>query len=308
MRSRSTELSRRDFLLQAAAAASWVLTSRAGADPLRKPRIYPVGLQLYTVSESLAENFEGTLQSVREIGFEEVETAGTLHRSVAQWRKSLNSAGLQCASAHLLGDDPMSLMMDFAKEIGATYVVTALYMLNPTADEASYRRMIAHLTLDDYKRMAEQCNRLGEQAKQRGLQLAYHNENIEFEPKSGSNGYKTLLAHTDPRLVKLELDCGWMVAAGHNPAEYLLAQPGRYRMLHVKDFKPIVKPTYGLVAGDKPESARLGQGTIDYVPIIRAARRAGIEHYYVEEEPPFAMPPLQALEIDYRYAKSMLAR
>jgi sugar phosphate isomerase/epimerase len=310
MRSRSTELSRRDFLLQAAAAASCLLISterRAGANT-RQPRASAVGLQLYTVAESLDRDFEGTLQSIHKIGYGQVEAAGALRRSAAQWRKSLNNVGLLCASAHLLGDDPIPAMMDFAKEIGATYVVTALYMLNPTPDDAAYRRMIARLTLDDYKRMAEQCNRLGEQAKQRDLQLAYHNESIEFEPKAGSTGYKTLLAETDARLMKLELDCGWMVAAGHDPAEYLLAHPDRYRMLHIKDFKPIAKPTYGLVASDSPESAQLGRGTIDYLPIVKAARRAAIEYYYVEEEPPLVMPVMQALEIDYKYAKAILAR
>jgi sugar phosphate isomerase/epimerase len=310
MRSHSTELSRRDFLLQAAAAASCLLIAaerRADANTVRKSRTSAVGLQLYTVAQSLEKNFESTLQSIHRIGYGQVEAAGALHRSAAQWRKSLNNVGLHCASAHLLGDDPIPAMMDFAKEIGAAYVVTALYMLNPTPDGAAYRRMIASLTLDDYKRMAEQCNRLGEQAKQRDLQLAYHNENIEFEPKAGSTGYKTLLAETDARLVKLELDCGWMVAAGHDPVEYLLAHPGRYRMLHVKDFKPIAKPTYGLAEGDSPESAQLGRGTIDYLPIVKAARRAGIEYYYVEEEPPFVTPVLQALEIDYKYTKAILA-
>jgi sugar phosphate isomerase/epimerase len=202
----------------------------------------------------------------------------------------------------------MPAMMDFANELGAAYVVTALYMLNPTPDDASYRRMLANLTLDDYKRMAELCNRLGEQARQRGLQLAYHNENIEFEPKAGHMGYDTLLADTDADLVKLELDCGWMIAAGQNPVEYLLAHPDRYRMLHIKDFKAVVKPTYGLREGDSPESAELGQGVIDYMPIVKAARRAGIEYYFVEEEPPFVTPVMQALATDYKYAKAILAR
>jgi sugar phosphate isomerase/epimerase len=198
-------------------------------------------------------------------------------------------------------------MMDFAKELGAAYVVTALYMLNPTSDDPSYRRMLANLTLDDYKRMADACNRLGKQAKERDLTLAYHNENIEFEPGTGQLGYDALLAETDPDLVKLELDCGWMVAAGHDPTRYLLAHPDRYRMLHVKDFMAIASPTYGATESDAPRSAELGRGFIDYKPIIDAGRRAGIEHYFVEEEPPFATPVMQALATDYRYMRAIFA-
>jgi sugar phosphate isomerase/epimerase len=311
MRSRPTELSRREFLFRAGAAASVLLISpevRAGAAGARESRLGSVGLQLYMVSERLEKNFEGTLQSIHQIGYREVETAGALNKSAAQWRASLGNAGLHCPSVHLAGDDPVPVMMDFAKELGATYVVTALYMLNRTPDDPSYRRMLANLTLDDYKRMAEQCNRLGEQAKQRNLQLAYHNESIEFERKSGQMGYDTLLAETDADLVKLELDCGWMIAAGRDPTEYLSAHPERYRMLHVKDFIAVGKPTYGLREGDSPKSAELGRGIIDYVPIVAAGRRVGIEHYFVDAEPPFVTPVMQALAIDYRYTKAILAR
>jgi sugar phosphate isomerase/epimerase len=311
MRSRSIDSSRREFLLRAGSAASSVLISHqgfAGAARIRAAHPVPVGLQLYMVSESLERDFEGTLRSIHRIGYRKVETAGALHKSAAQWRTILSSTGLRCPSVHLSGDDPVPLMMDFANQLGAAYVVTALYMLNPTPDDASYRRMLASLTLDDYKRMAEQCNRLGEQARQRGLKLAYHNENIEFEPKAGRLGYDTLLAATDADLVKLELDCGWMIAAGHDPVQYLRAHPGRYRMLHIKDSESIAKPTYGLTEGDSPVSAELGRGSIDYVPIIAAGRLAGIEHYFVEEEPPFVTPVMQALTIDYRYTKAILTR
>jgi sugar phosphate isomerase/epimerase len=311
MRSCPTELSRREFLFEAGAAASVLLISpegRAGAAGARESRLRSVGLQLYMVSERLERNFERTLQSIHQIGYREVETAGALNKSAAQWRASLGNVGLHCPSVHLSGDDPVAAMMDFAKELGATYVVTALYLLNRTPDDPSYRRMLANLTLDDYKRMAEQCNHLGEQAKQRNLQLAYHNTNSEFEPKNGQTGYDTLLAETDADLVKLELDCGWMIAAGRDPTEYLSAHPERYRMLHVKDFIAVGKPTYGLGEGDSPKSAELGRGIIDYVPIVAAGRRAGIEHCFVDQEPPFVMPAMQVLAIDYRYTKAILAR
>lgn len=307
MPSRSTSSSRREFLIRAGGAASGMILSSVALAAAARQAAQPVGLQLFTVSESLERDFERTLQSIHRIGYREVETAGAVHRSAAQWRTGLGNAGLHCASVHLAGDDPIPALMDFAKELGAGYVVTALYMLKPTPDDPSYRRMLASLTLDDYKRMAEACNRLGKQAQERGLTLAYHNENIEFEPMEGQLGYDTLLAETDSDLVKLELDCGWMVAAGHDPTQYLLAHPHRYRMLHVKDFMPIAKPTYGVTAGDTPKSAELGRGFIDYKPIIRAGRRAGIEHYFVEEEPPFTTPEMNALTIDYRYLRTALA-
>jgi sugar phosphate isomerase/epimerase len=267
-----------------------------------------LGVQLFTVSETLEKDFEGTLQAIRQIGYAEVETAGSLHRSVVQWRTALENAGLRCASVHLADDEPIPVMMDFAASLGARYVVTALYMLNPTPDDSAYRQMLARLEPDDYKRMGDQCNRLGEQARERGLQLAYHNENIEFVRLSTGTGYDMLLSSTDADLVQLELDCGWMIAAGQSPVRYLRANPGRIRMLHVKDFKRIGKPIHGLRQGDAPQSTELGRGTIDYVPIIQAAQASGVEHYFVEEEPPFATPPMQALAVDYRYTARLLTK
>ena len=159
------------------------------------------------------------------------------------------------------------------------------------------------LTLDDYKSIAEQCNQMGEQAKQAGLQFGYHNHNIEFKPFPGGTGYDELLRSTDPQLVKLELDCGWMSSAGFNPATYLAKYPDRYRMLHIKDFKLTSKPSFGMWPPESPEPTELGRGNIDYKPIFSAAQKAGhIEWYYVEQEPPYKdMPVLEAIKVDYEY-------
>jgi len=84
--------------------------------------------------------------------------------------------------------------------IGAKYVITALYLLKREPDDNAYITMVKRLTLDDYKAMAEQCNRLGEQAKSRGLQFGYHNENVEFRPLRGGTGYDELLLSRTPSL------------------------------------------------------------------------------------------------------------
>ena len=82
--------------------------------------------------------------------------------------------------------------------------------------------------------MAALANRIGEQAKQAGLQYAYHNHNIEFRDYGGRTGYDILMKETDPERVKFEADCGWMVTAGQNPVEFFHRQPGRYRMIPPK--------------------------------------------------------------------------
>ena len=111
-------------------------------------------------------------------------------------------------------------------------------------------------------------------------------------------GYDLLLQQTDPGLVKFELDCGWMVAGGQNPVEYFRRYPNRYRMIHVKDF--VLRPNR------PPQGVVLGKGAIDYKPIFPAAKAAGVERYYVEQEPPFiGTTALEAAKLNYEYVQAI---
>ena len=128
---------------------------------------------------------------------------------------------------------------------------------------------------------------MGTKAKAAGLQFAYHNHNFEFKPLAGGKiGYDIILSETDPSLVKFELDCGWMAAAGHDPVEYLTKYPKRYRLLHIKDFHPTEKPSVGLEESERPKAAELGRGHVDYKPIFAAAAKTEVELYYVERNRP----------------------
>lgn len=157
----------------------------------------------------------------------------------------------------------------------------------------------------DFKAMAAFCNQLGEKAKQAGLQFAYHNHNFEFKDLgNGTVGYDMLLKSTDPDLVKLELDCGWMTVAGKSPVQYFHKYPNRYRMIHIKDFIKPAQLSTSLAAQGIPQGTVLGTGYIDYHPIVAAAKVAGVEHFYVEQEPPFVgMTALVAAARDYAYIR-----
>jgi sugar phosphate isomerase/epimerase len=307
--------SRREFLIQsssALASAAFLMDSPLGVNA--KPLGRPAGLQLYSVMELLQKDFDGTLHQVRAIGYKEVEMAGFFGKRPGEIKDSLNNAGLRCRSVHIFGAGTVTDTMEYATAIGAKYVITSL--LPPKRfleasrgkkfDLNAYSAMLKDLALDDYKGMAEQCNDMGEQAKKAGLQLGYHNHNVEFKPLPGGTGYEDLLRLTDPDIVKLELDCGWMASAGHNPATYITKYPNRYRLLHIKDFKLTSEPSFSMFPGEAPEPTELGRGSIDYEPIFAAANKAGIEQYYVEQEPPYRdMPVLDAIKVDYAYVRKL---
>jgi len=270
----------------------------------------PIGLQLYTVGDELAKDFDGTLKRVASVGYKEIELAAAYNKSAADLRKSFDDAGLHCRSAHYFDfQKTPAQFMDFAKELGVTYVVTSFNpppsalasINNANPDFTAVIRAIEAMTIDDYKHSAETCNQLGQLAKERGLMYAYHNHNPEFKKIDGILPYDLLLKSTDPELVKLELDCGWMVAAGHDPVTYLKGYPDRFRLLHIKAFKP-AKATTTIVGEDRPIPTELGRGKPDYRPIFAAAKEAAVEQYYVEQEPPFQdMTALEAIKADFDY-------
>jgi len=260
---------------------------------------------LYSVGDPFKKDVNGTLKSVHTIGYREIETAGFAHLTAKEFRKALDSAGLQCHSSHLpLNSNELGPVFDDAHTVGAHYAVSAILMPEGS-HPGDVNKSLFDLKLDDYKRIAENANRIARKAKQAGLQYAYHNHNFEFiDQGNGKIGYDVLLKETDPELVKFELDCGWMVSAGHSPIHYFRRYPTRYQMIHVKDFVPGTqeRPMVNMdMAGTE-----LGRGAIDYKPILAAAKSIGVKYYYVEQEPPFVgMTPLQAVKVDFDYLRAL---
>ena len=283
----------------------------------------PIGLELYTVGKEMEEDPGRTLRQVAAVGYKEVELSPMSKLSAKELRRMLDDVGLANPAGHYMLPDllkDLDSQIAFAKAMGQHYMVVTVPWIadvsrvhaDPKAGQMGFfMALLAALTLDDYKWSAGQFNKIGEQVKKAGLQLGYHNHNFEFRTfEGGVTGYSELLRLTDPDLVKLEMDCGWVTVAGHDPVEYLHKFPDRYKLLHIKDFKRGFKPTHKL--GETGESApvptELGRGGIDYRRIFAAAKKSRIASVFVEQEPPFReMPALEAIKVDYEYLHKLRA-
>jgi sugar phosphate isomerase/epimerase len=309
-----------------ALGAALGVAGRAPADAPRQPFFtrtgLPIGVQLYSFGNSASTDLDGTLAKVAEIGFKTVELPGFMGRTAAQLRAALDRAGLTCPSAHIAGralvagSDPLlggdiHRVVEDANTLGLSYVVMPIFYiperlkLIPGPGEGVPALMApigAQMTADDWKFNADFLNSKGSVLKQAGLQLAYHNHNMEFTPLAGSSGYEILLRQTDPELVKFEMDVGWVTAAGHNPLALLRDYPGRYRLMHVRDIKADPKPSYA--PGQDP--TEVGSGAINWKAILPAALTAGVTCYYVEQEPPAAGLRVQAAGKSFDYLKRLV--
>jgi sugar phosphate isomerase/epimerase len=259
----------------AAALPAW--PAPAGEDRLKK-----LGVQLYTVRDALKADFDGTLQKVSAIGYQEVEFAGYMGRTPAQVKASLKAAKLAAPSAHLdleLLENSWAPTVAAAKTIGLEYLVVAWI-------DAARRASI-----EDYKRIADTFNRLGRQANGAGLRFGYHNHAYEMTPIDGQVPYDVLLDNTDPALVCFEMDLYWTVEGGKNPLTYFAKYPGRFPLVHVKD-----RTAQGKMVD-------VGAGAIDWAAIFAHRKQAGIRHEFVEHDEP--ADPFASIAASYSYLRAL---
>ena len=257
-------MKRRELLKGMAAMSMGSLLASCGEEAAtKKRRLQNVGIQLYTVRDQMAIDVPGTLQSLAEIGYREVEFAGYFDHTPAEIRTLLDDIGLLSPSAHTLlqpmRDTPEELI-ESTLAAGHDYVV--LGWLHPEE----------RTSLDDYRKHADLINRFADQCQAAGLKFAYHNHDFEFESMDGIRPMDLLLAESDPQLVQMELDFYWINKAGADPFAYFAKHPGRFPLCHVKDM------------AEDGSMADVGSGTIDFSALFAASELAGIQHYYVERD------------------------
>lgn len=295
-------------------------SARSPQEPFFKGTGLPVGLQLYTLGADLKADLDGQLRQVAQIGYRTVEMAGYLGRTPSELKAAFDRAGLQCTSSHVQaragGPDPSFADLDRviadAHLIGISHIVMPMFSIPAHVDmtrragedrAALLGRPAAQVTADDWKATADFLNAKGALLKAAGLTCGYHNHNVEFAPVGGTTGLEILLKNTDPALVQFEMDAGWVVAAGADPFALIKAHPGRFRLMHVKDVRATTRPNFAF----RQDPTEVGSGIIDWKRLLTASYAAGIHDYFVEQEPPFAKPRMEAIRISFDYLNAVIA-
>ena len=231
----------------------------------------PVALQLFSVRDDMAADFEGTLKKVRSMGYQGVEFAGLYGNDVEMVKKLLLENDLEPVSAHISIDEFLSDLdgtIDRYLEIGCKYAAIPYLVeeLRPGGPK--------------WGETVENIKKIALAAKKKGLQLMYHNHDFEFAKvvpggtgavfgrhNKGEKIYDLFLKDTDPDLVFFEMDVYWTVIGQNDPVEYMKKYPDRIKLLHIKD------------------RAILGQsGFMNFEMIFKQAYQIGVKEYYVELE------------------------
>jgi sugar phosphate isomerase/epimerase len=279
---------RRDYLRLSALAAVAGCTLRLPAQQAKASALL-YGIQIAGVQELAEQNLAKLLHALRQIGFTEVELHSIVyHHPAATLRRMIEDAGLHAPAGHFpLADIEANL--DYARELGLSYMVA---MLRPRLH-----------TLDEYRRIADRLNEAGRRAGSHGIPFALLFHNHELLPQDGSSGFAELMQHTDPALVSLELDVYWIVQAGLDPAAFLRQHKDRVKLLHLKDRLPGFATSYTTDA-DSDHSTELGKGTIAWPALLRQAAHQGIQYAFLDYDKSSG-PILDSFRQSFAYLKTL---
>ena len=276
-------IGRRSFLTLAASAVS----ARARA-------LKVVGVQLYTVRSILPQKPLETLRAIEQIGYREVEvTADNLN---AIW-PSLRQTSLKAVSAHLNTElfmreqAKLPAALDNAKKHGFEYVVCPYIAPRDRGGVAVIRKL------------GDTLNAAGELCRKAGLSLCYHNHAFEYQPTPDGRLLDVLMKTADPKLVSLELDVMWAHVGGVDPVSILQQYGDRIPLVHLKNVAPGIETRYN---ENIPHAAfrELGNGVVDIPAVLRAAKQAGVKHYFVEQDQTPG-DPLQSLRQSFQYLEGL---
>lgn len=304
-------LSRRSLLVQSAVLFAGAHLEGVACLWCAEAKSKP-GMQMYMVADDYRKDPSGTLAKLAAIGYGYVEAFAMAITNMAEFKRMVGDAGLGCPSGHFaFGFMDTEKLLDDAAALGVRYAVSSVLPPEPpkAGDMKAVLASLNHLTADDFRRMATIANRAGESARKRGIEFAYHNHNVEFRKfESGQTGYDILLKETDPNLVKLEVDAGWVAAGGGDPAALITANADRVRLLHFKDFSTVAPPINELGEAAGSHIVDLGKGVAPLKAAYQAAKKAGAEYFIVDHDPPFhGKTAFEAAKLDYDYVAGLMA-
>ncbi|TMM53297.1 sugar phosphate isomerase/epimerase [Maribacter algarum] len=266
---------RREFLFKSGlfTAGTILLPSCAFANYLESQQY---GVQLYSFRDEMANDAKGTLEKIASIGLKKIESARSREGhyyglSPKEMKDTCDALGMKLTSGHVALDDSFDKTMEEAVASGQEYLICSSM---PSKGQ----------TVDNYKKVADAFNKAGESCKKQGLKFGYHNHEYEFEAENDEVLYDVLMDHTEPDLVHMELDLGWVIVGGKDPLDYFKKYPGRFPLWHLKDMNMT-----------KMESTEFGKGSLDIPTMMANQKESGVKHIFIEQEE-YASTPLESMK------------
>ncbi len=267
---------------------------------------FKLALQLYSLRGDMEADFRGTLEKVKEMGYDGVEFAGLFGHSAEEVNAMCKEIGLTPISAHVSYDEQLKGEKTFEtfEKIGCKFIVIPWIEADRFRDPAQFAEFV------------ENVKKLGELANKHGMKLCYHNHDFEFEKVDGEYMLDRLYSAVPAELLSTQLDTCWVNVGGENPTDYINKYADRLDIVHLKDFAGCKSENmYGLigVAEDKKEAADgsfelrpVGYGIQNVTSILDAAENAHAQWVVIEQDDPsMGKTPLECVKLSIDYVKSV---
>ncbi len=253
----------------------------------------PVGLQLYSLRGDMQKDFRGTLQKVKDMGYEGVEFSGFFGNTPEQVKAMCDEIGLVPVSAHIPLDE---MLADIDRVIADCKTLGCEYIVLPYVTEE--RRPGGEF----FMQMMDEIRFIGEKVRDAGLVLLYHNHDFEFRKlESGEYGLDFIFRTIPAELLQCELDECRIAYAGLDPVEYLKKYDGRSPIVHLKDYYVDNERNMAL------EFRPLGCGVQDVPALVKTSEEVGCRWLMVEQDQPsLNKTPIECAAMSIDYLKKIL--
>lgn len=270
------KLSRRQFLSKGALGLGSVVVASQIPFDLKADSIpafkMPLGFQSWIVRDKISADFPGTIKMVADMGYQSIEMCspvgyeslgfgGLLKYKPKELKKIINEAGLSWTSTHY-GMDELRQHLDdrieFAKESGQKQMILSSFGLPEKA------------TISDWLKSADELNSFGAKSEKLGIQMGYHNHDMEFEKIGDTLIYDALMNQLDQDLVKMQFQVA-VISKGYKAATYFSKYPGRFISAHLADWSDTEK-----------KNVPIGRGIVDWKEFFTFCKTGGVKNIFVE--------------------------
>jgi sugar phosphate isomerase/epimerase len=237
---------------------------------------FPVGLQAYTYRNSFPKSIENTLDTIQMLGITELEGGNPKGMTAEVFKGLCEARGIKIVGT---SGDYEDLLKDPQKAADQAKLLGAKYLMCPWIPH----KVRGGFTFEEAKKAAADFNQIGKVLAENGITFCYHNHGFEFQPYQNGTLFDYMVQNTNPKYVSFEMDIMWAFHGGADPAQLLKKHGKRWKLLHLKDLKKGVK---GDLTGGTPQGndVTLGTGQLDIPAILKAAKKLGIKHYFIEDE------------------------
>ena len=226
-----------------------------------------IGAQLYTLRDHLktTEDIRSTFKRVRELGFSAVQLSGHGAGSAEEIAEFAAESDLAIVATHIAFDR----ICNDVDTVISEHKLWNCKHVGIGGMPSEFRNT------NEFSRFASEASRSARPLIEAGLTFNYHNHSFELQRFGRKTGLEILADESDPAVFSFEIDTYWIQHGGGNPVSWLTRLRDRMHIVHLKDMA---------MMGSEQLFAEVGEGNLEWDPILKACRDAGIAWYLIEQD------------------------